>query len=289
MNFFRKTPLDSFLILYAVIAMVLPFVIAAFFDYVILWVALAPMQAIFLVTIMNTSMHHHMHVPIFNSKILNRTYELFISAVTGIPFQGWKTFHTIHHKYNNDSIVNGKTYDPLSFYRYGKNGERENFWLYTVKGFWRDITGITILDKEDNCRTPIKINKPTEFRNEKIAFYCFLILIAFVNPTYAIFYVVCVYILSLILNNANSYGEHFGPVEQSNFRANSVGNYNKLYNFLCFNSGLHQEHHVRPSAHWTELPKITKTLPTNRHTINTMYMFNAPWFKDLVALLKGKK
>jgi fatty acid desaturase len=289
MKIFRKTPLDLFLILYVVVAAVLPFAIAAFFNSALIWLVIAPLQATFLVIVMNTSMHHHMHTPIFNNKLLNRSYELFVSAVIGIPFQGWKTFHTIHHKYNNDSVINGKTYDPLSFYRYGKNGERENFWLYTVKGFWRDMTGITMLDKEDNCRTLIKINKQTEFRNEKIAFYIFLLLIATVNPIYAIFYIVCVYILSLILNNANSYGEHFGPVEQSNFRSNSVGNYNKIYNVLCFNSGLHQEHHVRPSVHWTELPKITKTLPEKRHTISTMYMFNAPLISDALELLKGKK
>lgn len=286
MKIFRKTPLDLFLIIYVVIAMALPFVIATFFNSMIIWAILAPLQAIFLVTIMNTSMHHHMHVPFFNSKLLNRSYELFVSAITGIPFQGWKSFHTIHHKYNNDFVINGKTFDPVSFYRYGQNGQRENFWLYCIKSIYRDFSGLTTND--DTCLTKVIISKRKELRNEQYMFCLFLFAIFLYNPMYALFYV-GVYVLSLILNNANSYGEHFGPVEQSNFRANSVGNYNKLYNFLCFNSGFHQEHHVRPSAHWTELPKITKTLPEKRHTINTIYMFNAPWIKDGIELLKGKK
>lgn len=286
MKIFRKTPLDSFLIIYVVIAMVLPFVIATFFNSMIVWAIILPMHAIFLVTIMNTSMHHHMHVPFFNSKKLNRTYELFVSGITGIPFQGWKAFHTIHHKYNNDFVINGKTYDPVSFYRYGKNGKRENFWLYCIKSIYRDFAGLTIND--GTCKTNVVITKQKELRYEQYAFVLFLLMIFLYNHAYALFYV-GVYVLSLVLNNANSYGEHFGPVEQSNFRANSVGNYNKLYNFLCFNSGYHQEHHVRPSVHWTELPKITKTLPEKRHTINTIYMFNAPWFKDGIELLKGKK
>lgn len=286
MKIFRNTPLDSILILYVTIALVLPFFIAAFFNSVLVWILLAPLQAIFLVTIMNTAMHHHMHVPIFNSKLLNRSYELFVSGVTGIPFQGWKSFHTIHHRYNNDFVVNGKTYDPVSFYRYGNNGERENFWLYTIKSIYRDFSGLTTHD--DTCLTKVVVSKQKELRCEQCMFGIFLFAIFLYYPPYALFYI-GVYLLSLILNNANSYGEHFGPVEQSNFRANSVGNYNKLYNILCFNSGLHQEHHVRPSAHWTQLPKITKTLPAKRHIVNTIYMFNAPWFKDAITLLKGKK
>lgn len=281
MKIFRTTSLDILLIAYAGAAFTAPLLIGGFVPSVWLWLVFAPFQAVFLVIVMNTSLHHHMHVPIFKPQWLNRTYELFVSGVVGIPFHGWKFFHTTHHKYNNDFVVDGKTNDPVSFYRYGSNGQRENFWSYALKGVWRDFSGITTQDKHDTCRTPVVITKQKEIRNEKLAFVIFLGLIAIVNPWYCAFYTGVVYFLSLVLNNANSYGEHFGPAEQSNFRANSVGSYDRLYNLLCFNSGYHQEHHVRPSAHWTTLPSITKTLPKNRHTTNTMYMFNVPWFEDL--------
>lgn len=281
MRIFRNTVLDSFLILYLAIAFVSPFAIAFLVSNPIIWILLAPFQAIFLVIVMNTSLHHHMHVPIFVSSKLNRMYEIFASMVTGIPFSGWKFFHTVHHKYNNDFKVNGQTKDPLSFYRYGINDQRENFWSYCIKGLLRDISGKTIKDPNDNCSTKFNIKNIAVLKPEYYAFYCFIAAIFLFNFLYGFVYIL-VYVLSLILNNANSYGEHFGPVEQSNFRANSVGSYGKLYNFLCFNSGYHQEHHVRPGAHWTELPKITKTLPSKRHTINKMYMFNAPWFNDLI-------
>jgi fatty acid desaturase len=280
MKIFRNTPLDSLLILYVAIAFVLPFAIA-FFASTLLWFLLIPFQAIFLVIVMNTSLHHHMHVPIFASSKMNRAYEIFTSATLGIPFNGWKYFHTIHHRYNNDFKINGQTKDPLSFYRYGENGEREKFWSYCIKGLWRDLNGQTLKDPYDNCSTKIDIKNVDLLKTEQYAFYVFIASIFIFNIAYGFVYLL-VYVLSLILNNANSYGEHFGPVEQENFRANSVGSYSKLYNLLCFNSGYHQEHHVRPGAHWTELPKITKTLPTKRHTINKMYMFNAPWFKDLI-------
>lgn len=280
MKIFRNTPLDSLLILYVAIAFVLPFAIA-FFASTLLWFLLIPFQAIFLVIVMNTSLHHHMHAPIFVNPKMNRAYEIFTSATLGIPFNGWKYFHMIHHRYNNDFKINGQTKDPLSFYRYGENGERENFWSYCIKGLWRDLSGQTLKDPHDNCSTKVDIKNGDLLKTEQYVFYAFIASIFVVNIAYGFVYLL-VYTLSLILNNANSYGEHFGPVEQQNFRANSVGSYGKLYNVLCFNSGYHQEHHVRPGAHWTELPKITKTLPTKRHTINKMYMFNAPWFKDLI-------
>jgi fatty acid desaturase len=280
MKLFRHTPLDLLLISYVAIAFASPFVIASFASTTV-WFLLIPLQAIFLVIVMNTSLHHHMHTPIFTNDKLNKVYEIFVSAVLGIPFSGWKFFHVVHHKHNNDFKIDGKTKDPLSFYRYGENGKRENFWSYCIKGLWRDLSGQTVKDPLNNCSTKVYIKDKISLRVEQFAFYVFLASVFAFNIGYGFVYLI-VHILSLILNNANSYGEHFGPVEQQNFRANSVGSYSKIYNLLCFNSGYHQEHHVRPGAHWTYLPKITKTLPIKRHTINKMYMFNAPWFKDLI-------
>jgi fatty acid desaturase len=287
MRIFNKSKKDAILVAYAGVAFFFPFVVGNFIDSIWLWLLLAPFQIVFLVIVMNTSMHHNMHVPYFKPKWLNRAYELFVSAAVGIPHQGWAFFHSIHHKYNNDFSIDGKTYDPVSFYRYGENGERENFWKYCFKGVWRDLTGYTFADPHDNCHTKVKIHSVRKLREENLAFILWMFAIYLVNWQYGLFYT-AVYLLSLAANHANSYGEHFGPVEQGNFRANSVGSYGKLYNFLCFNSGYHQEHHVRPSAHWTELPNITPTLPEKRHKIKTMYIFNAPCYNDFIELFKGK-
>ena len=44
---------------------------------------------------------------------------------------------------------------------------------------------------------------------------------------------------------------------------NSVSAYGKLYNFVWFNNGYHQEHHFRPGTHWMDLPKVRKELPSD--------------------------
>jgi fatty acid desaturase len=272
MKIFRTTPLDLILIAYVGIAFIIPFLIVSLTNSIWIWLILMPIHAFLLNTVINTSMHYHMHVPIFRSKFLNRLYEIFVSMTVGIPCQGWKYFHTEHHKHNN-SIR-----DPVSFYRYGINGQRENVWSYCIMGLIRDLTGKNKFDVKNKSLLKVEI----------YAFWLFLFSIFIINPIYGFIYVVT-YLLSLIMNNAQSYGEHYNVIDESNFRNNSVGYYSKFYNILCLNMGYHQEHHVRPSAHWTELPKITKTLPEKRRVINTIYMFNAPWIKDGIELLKGKK
>lgn len=283
MKIFKNSALDVFLVLYAIVGSSLPFIISSFDFW--FWVIVTPFQIVFTVVIMNTSMHHHTHVPLFVNKKLNRLYELFVSMPTAIPFQMWKYFHLTHHKYNNDTKKNNIVKDPLSFYRYGKDNNRENFWLYTVYGLYRDIVGISIADKENTCSTKFKLQDMDKLKTENLMILLYLSSVLLITGWYFAYYVFVV-LLSLIANNANSYGEHYQAVDHSNFRCDSVGNYNRLFNFLCFNSGYHQEHHVKPSLHWTKLPEITSTLPKNRTTIDKLYMFNAPYFSDLKELFK---
>lgn len=285
MKIFKNSNLDIFLVLFAILGFLLPFVIATFTENIWVWIILTPFQIIYTVVLMNTSMHHHTHVPIFNSKILNRVYEIFVGMPSTIPFQLWKYYHLTHHRYNNDMQKNGIVKDPISFYRYGKHGKRENVWSYIVYGLYRDLLGISARDIENTCSTKFKTPDIKKLRIENTMIILYFLAIMFVNFWYSLYYVIVV-VLTLIANNANSYGEHYGAVDHSNFRCDSIGSYNKLYNLLCFNSGYHQEHHVKPSLHWAKLPEITCTLPEKRTQIQGMFMFNAPFMNDMKELFK---
>jgi fatty acid desaturase len=52
-----------------------------------------------------------------------------------------------------------------------------------------------------------------------------------------------------------NYYEHFGATPENSF-ANSVSHYGRIYNLVFFNEGYHQEHHLRPQAHWTKRPHV---------------------------------
>jgi fatty acid desaturase len=285
MKIFRNSILDVFLVLYAIVGFMLPFAIAYLVESIWVWVLLTPFQIVYTVVLMNTSMHHHTHVPIFNNKFLNRAYELFVSMPSTIPFQLWKYCHLIHHKYNNDIQKNGIVKDPISFYRYGKNGQRENVWSYIVYGLYRDLSGISQRDTDNTCSTKFKTPNIKKLFTENVMIVLYFLSIMFVNFWYSIYYLIVI-LLTLIANNANSYGEHYGAVDHANFRCDSIGSYGRLYNFLCFNSGYHQEHHVKPSLHWSKLPELTDTLPKERTQIHGMFMFNAPFLNDLKELFK---
>ena len=61
--------------------------------------------------------------------------------------------------------------------------------------------------------------------------------------------------LAFALVNVQNYYEHYGALPENRY-ANSVSYYGSFYNFLTFNDGYHQEHHLRPLAHWTQMPRV---------------------------------
>ena len=40
----------------------------------------------------------------------------------------------------------------------------------------------------------------------------------------------------------------------------TTSHYGRVYNLIFFNDGFHVEHHRRPAAHWTELPRLTQPI-----------------------------
>lgn len=275
---FRNDIRDVFLVLYSILSLVLPFAIS--FADPLIWFITAPIVVFINLITMGTSLHYHIHNNIFKSKKLNRIYEILTSAAISVPVQGYAWYHTMHHKYNNDKPVDGKVNDPSSTYVYN------NIWKYTFIGAIHDISGKSIKDLHNYCNTPIRIKDFDKLKTENRFIFGKFILLFLLNWMYGLLYVV-IYYFTVVANRAEAWGEHNEVLDHKNFRANSVSNYSKIYNILTLNSGYHQEHHVRPAEHWTKLPKITKTLPKDRTTTKRVYIFNGPWYNDLIKLFKA--
>jgi fatty acid desaturase len=285
---FRYSPKDIYLILYTVFMCALPIAVAAY-NPSVPWILLITVFHVwFLVNGQNSSLHHHTHWTTFNSSKLNYAYEIFLSMIFVIPQTAWKHSHLIHHRYVNDKPVDGAdTKDPVSVYRYAENGELVNFWTYCFKSALRFNNVFALKINSSFLQVPKHIK---QFQQEMLAQRLFILLIMLINFWYGVWLMI-IYFMSLIVNNANSYGEHWGALNRrGDTTQDSIGIYSKWYNWFGFNAGLHQEHHHKPGVHWTKLPEVTPLLHPDRVIVkHGVHITNNPFWSHLVALVKGEK
>jgi fatty acid desaturase len=74
------------------------------------------------------------------------------------------------------------------------------------------------------------------------------------------------------------YLHHWGASDFRDSRRDAVSCYGILYNWLTFNLGYHQEHHLRPGVHWRKLPAMTAELPSDRRIVPFTHYLNLPVF-----------
>jgi fatty acid desaturase len=286
---FKHSKKDAFLIGQTILVLLTAIVMASL-DLNVWWnLFIAPFHVMLILSMQNTSLHHHTHWATFDKKIFNNVYELLLAASAGLSPQVYRIVHSVHHKYVNDSPVNGNTKDGISVFAKGINGEVENAWKFC---FRRAVIAWTIPWKYVLCQIwqPERVKLPMInyilWRREQFAFITFIVFLFSLNFIYGLWFLFVISFAACFLNYAWHYGEHYGSYHhRGDTTQDSVGIYNKWYNIFCFNSGLHQEHHHRPGVHWTKLSEITPVLPAGRVIANGMHIFNVPWKKDFKALL----
>ena len=288
---FRYSPKDAYLILYTIFMFAVP-IVMAIADLSIGWVLFVSFFHIwFIVNGQNSPLHHHTHWTTFNNSKLNYAYEIFLSTVFVIPQTAWKHSHLIHHRYVNDRPLPGQdTKDPVSVYRGigdDRDGSLVNFWTYCFVSALRFNNVFTWKIDSSFLSIPKHVK---QFQAELLAFRLYIVMIMLINFWYGVWLMV-VYFLSLVVNNANSYGEHWGALtRRGDTTQDSVGIYSKWYNIFGFNAGLHQEHHHKPGVHWTKLPEVTPLLHPDRVIVkHGVHITNNPFWSHFVALIKGEK
>lgn len=287
---FRYSTKDASLVAFALFVLLTPFIIMSI-NLSMLSLCIVSFLHIWLIVIcQNSSLHHHTHCPVFKSKKLNRMYELLISAATGIPHHAWKSGHLIHHVHVNDKPVNGRTKDPTSVY--ASTDDSGNY----VTNFWTYCFGsLFLLNIKYYALTPLQAFLPNpklykEYLHDQWAFRVMLITVFIINFYYGLLLTV-IYLLSYAVNNANSYGEHWGALNRrGDTTQDSIGIYSRWYNLLTFNAGYHQEHHHKPGVHWSKLPEVTPLLHPDRVIVKRgIHIINNPFWSHFVALINGKK
>lgn len=288
---FRYSFKDTFLIAQTLFAIAFAYTMALL-DLNVFWnLLIAPFHVLLVLNIQNSSLHHHTHWATFNSKTLNNFYELLIAAASGLKPQMYRLVHTIHHKYVNDSPVNGVSKDGISVFGHGTNGEIENVWKFCFRNAsvawaqpWKYV--FYQMWQAEKVKTPMM--NFIQWRREQVATVIFFVSVMLLNFSYGFWMLTIIYFAAHFLNYSWHYGEHYGSYHhRGDTTQDSVGIYSKWYNTLCFNSGYHQEHHHRPGTHWTKLHEITPLLPDTRVIVNGMHITNVPWAEHFKLLVKS--
>lgn len=199
--------------------------------------------------------HNFIHNPFFTNVWLNRVFGVLETLCIGMPHQLYHHYHLNHHAGDNDTKgPDGTTRDWSSIYRYGKDDAPEAFWRYCLLSFFRvEITPV--------IQVCIRHGRAYVLQAivETIVLAAFWMTMLAVNWRYFVFFYLPSFFLGWILSYAEGYLEHYGAQPGNPF-ANSVSSYHRLYNFVCFNNGYHQEHHWDPKMHWTRMKELSQRL-----------------------------
>ena len=199
--------------------------------------------------------HNFIHNPFFTSAWLNRAFSLLESVAIGVPQTIYHHYHLNHHWGDNDAKgPDGTTKDWGSTYRHGKGNDPEPFWSYCLIGFFRFELGPCFRMIRRNGRKHMSL-----LAAESLVLGSFWLAMLIVDWRYLVCFYLPSYYLGWVLTYAHTYLLHYGA-QPGNYYANSVSSYHRLYNWIFFNNGYHQEHHWDPKAHWTVMPRVKQEI-----------------------------
>src|SRR5215213_3214791 len=220
--------------------------------------------------------HLFTHAPWFNSTQFNRLASMFNSANIGQSVQAYQLTHVRnHHRYNNDRKgPDGKTKDATSTFRDAPGDEHVSALRYAVFGagetllsISRSLLSITRLWRVGahehellSLAAKTSTKRAMELRQiqlDRMAHFMAVCLFLAISWKWFLLCYLPAFFVSLALVNIQNYYEHYGAKPEDTY-ANSVSYYGRFYNLLTFNDGYHQEHHLRPLTHWTQMPKVRK-------------------------------
>ncbi len=164
------------------------------------------------------------------------------------------------------------TNDLSSTYREGVNGEHATLIRYAFGGAVTSLVNIVrallsvhrcwrVGEREhDLLDVAAKVTRQTGRRVtadqcDRIAQFAGVVIFLALSWKWVWLVYLPAFYLVLALVNIQNYYEHYGATPESRY-ADSVSYYGQLYNLLTFNDGYHQEHHLRPQAHWSTMPRV---------------------------------
>jgi beta-carotene hydroxylase len=207
---------------------------------------LALLPLFVLSTMVGAFNHHHQHVNVFRSRILNRVYDVMLAMQTGVGPYTWVLHHNLGHHQNYLNQPPCANPDESRWTREdGRQMGRLEYTFYVLLHHQPDVYRIGR-------------KHPKVFRRYllmKIPCYALAAVGLYLNPLNYLLVFFIPSLLTLTHTCWATYEHHAGHHAVEHLEA-SVNRENTLFNLLTCNLGLHTAHHMKPGLHWSELPQL---------------------------------
>ena len=204
----------------------------------------------------NYLLHLHIHRPFSRIPALNLLFDLSMGAVTGMVSSNWRIQHLYgHHRgidlpYRGDRTWHMEKYSPLRAVAFSTASLWETFWEPILESFRKGI--------RQNITTPISYRWAF---CEQMLLLVFVAALLWWQPRLTLIYLLPWYFVTQFITRYVDYLNHYGCDEESeNVYERANNSLSWWFNFSTHNFGYHTAHHIRPGAHWTELPEIHRTI-----------------------------
>lgn len=208
---------------------------------IVLWVLVGSV----LTFLLHPIRHNHTHVPVFKSMKFNRLFDVIVSAATLSNSIGIHVIHVLNHHQHNDAKEDwGRT----SSFTFG--WEFVNYLFYIIIAPFKMISGYKKWIKSSNNSSNKK-----RHRLENLIIYVILLILLIIQPLATLLYWILPVIGAFLMLVSFNYFQHRGCDNESeyNHSRNFTG---RLMNLFVFNTGYHTIHHLFPSKHWSEIPRL---------------------------------
>ncbi|CAN5291427.1 fatty acid desaturase [soil metagenome] len=244
--------LNAVMALGAPVLLFAPFVV----DWVKGYEALYGIEIFALIGKTNYRLHLHIHHPFSRNRTLNLLFDLAMGMTTGMTASNWRIQHLYGHHRGVDMP-----------YRGDRSWHMEKYSMmraisFSIVSLSETMIGPVIEAFRNGVRA--NITSPINYRwafCEQMLLLVFVAAITCWQPWLFAAYLLPWYFATLYVTRYVDYLNHYGCDENSKnpyVRANNSASW--WFNTTTHNFGYHTAHHIRPGAHWTELPDIHKSI-----------------------------
>jgi len=200
----------------------------------------------------NYILHLHIHHPFAKKAWLNLLLDLAMGATSGFTASNWRIQHRYgHHRgidkpFRTSQAWEIADYSPLRALSFSTRSILPTFWHPVAESFRKGVLR--------------NVTRPINYRwafAEQVLLILFVLALFAWKPLIVLGYLLPWYALIAIITRYVDYLNHYGCDERSrNVYERANNSLSPTFNRFCCNFGYHTAHHLKPDAHWTELPRI---------------------------------